>query len=269
MNYQERVIAYIDILGFRDKIQNTIDKGSGEENELETNKINNLFENVLELKNKYKYIDNNVNNRMVSHFSDSVVVSYPMEEEAEIFHIFSDILFFGVSILQDGYLIRGAITSGKLHHSENKLYGPAMLSAYNMERKMAFYPRIIFENKIIEIIKKNQSKLGQLKVLNNLIQKDIDGLYYLDYFRSMCFVGANEGLLEILKAFKDRINELEKKIENNDSIKSKYLWLKEKYNIALNKIKSKNINEKIIIECPELYDFLINEGNINEEVTQC
>jgi len=268
MNYQKRIIAYMDILGFSDKVLSTIDKDTGEEIVQKTNKINSLFENVKELKRKYKRTDNDVSSKRVSHFSDTVVISYLLEEEAGILHILINILSFCVSVLQNGYLIRGAITCGNLHHFENELYGPAMLTAYDMEKKIAFYPRIVFEKKIIDIAEKYPAKwLGKAEQLNSikrLIQKDFDGLYYLDYFNSIDYFFGPYGLLTYLKAFKYRIIELQNKINNDNSIKSKYFWLKEKYNIALKRLRRKYLKEKINIEHPELYNFLINEVDINE-----
>jgi len=270
MYYQKRVLAYFDILGFSNKILNTIDKNTREEIESKTKKINNLFENVQELKNKHKHTENNIeSSRKVSHFSDSVAISYLLEEEAGIFNILTDILFFCISILQDGYLIRGAITSGELHHSDNKLFGPAIVYASDMEKKIAFYPRIVFEKKIIDIAEKYPakwpSKSVQMNALKKLIQKDFDGLYCLNYFDSIDYIfGATGGLLVYLKTFRNIIIELQEKTNNDISIKSKYLWLKEKYNEALKKFKSKYLKEKIKNECHGLYDFLINEGDFSE-----
>jgi len=270
MNYQEKIIAYIDILGFSNKVRNTVDNNTKEEIESESNNINKYFDNVLELKRKYIHSENINSSRKISHFSDSIVISYLLEEEGGIFHLLTDILFLCITVLLDGYLIRGAISSGKLHHSENKLYGPALIYAYNMEKELASYPRIVFEKNIITIaekyLEKWPSKSVQLKAINKLIEKDFDGLYYLNYFSSIEYIfGATNGLLVYLKAFKYKILDLKKNIEYDNSIKSKYLWLKEKYNIALKNLKKKYLKEKIKIECSKLYEFLFNEIEINEE----
>jgi len=274
MNYQERIVAYIDILGFSEKIRNTIKKNTKEEIESETNKINNFFENIFETKRNKFQINNIESSRMISNFSDSVVISYLLEEDDGIFHLFTDILFLCITVLLDGYLIRGAISSGKLHHSENnesiiKLYGPAMLSAYDMGENIAFYPRIIFEKEIFDIAEKYSTKCSKktekFKDLNNLIKKDFDGLYYINYFSSIDYIfGANDGQLVYLKAFKDKLIDLQKEI-NNNSVKSKYLWLKEKYNIAIKNLKRKYLNDNKIIECQKLYEYLFNEREINDE----
>ena len=159
MRYEKRILAFIDILGFSEEIKNSVDKNTGKEIEPKTEKIDKLFEKVLAIdKKEYKFIEDNVKSKKVSHFSDSVTISYLLEEEAGIFHILSDILYFCISIFHDGYLIRGAITYGDLHHSESKLYGPAMLAAYDMEKKLAFYPRVVFENKIMDIAKEYPAK---------------------------------------------------------------------------------------------------------------
>jgi len=266
MRYEKRILAFVDILAFSEEIKSTIDKNTGEEIELKTEKINQLFEKVLAI-NKKKYFQDNVKSKKLSHFSDSVAISYLLGEEAGILHVLFDIMYFCISAFQDGFLIRGAITYGDLHHSDNKLYGPAMLTAYDMEKKLAFYPRVVFEKKIMDIVNENlvkwPSKFDQLVILKKIIEKDFDGLYYLNYFNSIDFIfGATEGFLVFFKLFREKIIEMQKKIENDNSIKSKYLWLREKYYIALKNSTRKYLKPKIKLEFPKLYNFLKDEADI-------
>jgi hypothetical protein len=49
-----------------------------------------------------------------------------------------------------GYTIRGAVTSGKLFHEGSIIiFGPALVRAYELERHMAVYPRIIIDPRLI------------------------------------------------------------------------------------------------------------------------
>jgi len=161
MIYEERVLAYIDILGFSDAINNTIEKNT--EKETETEKINNLFDDVLKLKEIYFLADKKISSKIVSHFSDSIAISYLKNEEEGIFHILVNILISSLAILQKGFLIRGAITCGKLYHTEEKLFGPAMITAVDMEKNIAIYPRIVFDKEIISIAEKYPAKYPSKK----------------------------------------------------------------------------------------------------------
>jgi len=269
MMYKERVLAYFDILGFSDRINNTIKNNT--EKETKTKEINNLFDDVLKIKEKYRLDDNHFSSKVVSYFSDSIAISYLKNEEAGIFHILVNILSSSLAILQKGLLIRGAITCGKLYHTEEKLFGPAMITAVGMEEKLAIYPRIIFDNEIINIAEKYPaeypSKNKQSKTIKNMILKDFDGLYYLNYFDTINFiVGPNNGILIYFKPFRKIIIELQKKAKVNIGIKSKYLWLKEKYNNLLMKYKKKYINENTKNKFPELYNYLIKINEIDDNV---
>jgi hypothetical protein len=44
--------------------------------------------------------------------------------------------------LQYGFLTRGGIAVGQLHHRQNVVFGPALVEAVNLERE-AIYPRLI------------------------------------------------------------------------------------------------------------------------------
>jgi len=261
LRYEERIFAFIDILGFKEKIINTTHEDTGVEKETETDEIDKLYDNVFKLKNElFGNTDNFVINREVGYFSDSIAISYLLKEEAGILHVLAGITLFFISILHDGYLIRGAITYGKLHHSGNKLFGPAMLTAYDMERKLAFYPRIVIEKNIIDIAEKYSAYSN---VLRKIVKKDFDGLYYLDYFGAIDHIfGGSQGFLSYFQSYKRSMDKLHQKIEKDLSIKSKYLWLKEKYNAALRKSKKIYYNEKTKIECFDLFEFLENEIEI-------
>jgi hypothetical protein len=176
--YQDRVLAYIDILGFSETIKSTIDE-NGVENEAETEKISALLEAL-------QAPGIQINDKVASQFSDTIVISYPMETEAGVIRIIFDILFKCVAVLRKGCLLRGAVVCGKLYHKDSQIFGPALVKAYNMENKLAIYPRIILDDNIRKIAErypdKNFSPKYQIKIREAKIVKDFDGVYFLDYF---------------------------------------------------------------------------------------
>jgi hypothetical protein len=44
-----------------------------------------------------------------------------------------------------GFWIRGAVTVGLIHHDEHIVFGPALNRAYELESKVAIYPRILID----------------------------------------------------------------------------------------------------------------------------
>ena len=261
MMYQDRVLAYIDILGFSAKIKNTMK--NDKKDETKTENIYNLFRDAQYLIDKrYSYSANGESTKVANHYSDSIVISYSFTEKAGIFHLLADILFLCVAALQKGFLFRGAIVCNKLCHEKNIIFGPALVNAVEMEKSLAIYPRIILDEEIIDIAKKYlaewPSKDEQIKVINKLISKDFDGLYYINYFDAINYVvGENAGVLLYFKALRNIVENLEKCQKDNMSLKSKYLWIKEKYNRTLKELQKKYCKDNVKIDSPDLYNYLL------------
>jgi hypothetical protein len=262
--YEDRVLAFIDILGFSTPVTDTVKEEV--ENEQKTKNIFNLLEGVQEhIKSKGISFDGAFNNsKIVNQFSDSIIISYLKTEKSGIFFILLDILFLCASVLQKGFLLRGAIVCGKLYHTETKIFGPALVKAYEMERELAIYPRIIFDEKILKIAKnyprEGYKKNMEFKKIEEMIIKDFDGLFYINYLdlAKPNFIDTDGMIPEYLESLRKIIESIEN--EEDISIKQKYLWLKEKYNILLTEYKKRYNNDKTKIKFPNLYEYIKNIG---------
>jgi hypothetical protein len=258
--YEDRVLAFIDILGISNAIDDSMN--GNVENVSGTKKINDLFDNIqkqLDVRNptneEYK------KSRVVNFFSDTIIISYLVTEKSAIFYILADILFLCCETFRKDFLFRGAIVCDKLYHEKEKIFGPALVKAYKMEKELAIYPRIILDDSIINILKRydiRQRKLNEeLKTIYKLILKDFDGLYFLNYFDAINIVVEDEnGILIYFEALRKVIINLERKINGSLGIKSKFLWLKEKYNLILEKYKKKYCSDGAKIKSPKLYGYL-------------
>lgn len=79
-------------------------------------------------------------------FSDHFVFSMPASFGGRIFSAASKLI---ISLLRAGYLIRGAVVLGLLYHSDNVIFGPALLTAVEMEERESFYPRILVSDSAV------------------------------------------------------------------------------------------------------------------------
>jgi hypothetical protein len=207
--------------------------------------------------------------KIVNHYSDSIIISYSKTEEACLFHIISELIFFYATALQRNFLLRGAIICDKLYHDENIIFGPALVKAYEMEKNLAIYPRIILDKNTLingkkDIIKR-ADKPDHLKSIENLISIDFDGLYYINFFDGLNYIfGDKDSILIFFKALRQIIIDMEGSIKKDISIYSKYLWLKTNYNIILKKYKNKYCNDKHRTESPELNKYLNETKEINQ-----
>lgn len=101
-----------------------------------------------------------------------------------------------------GYLVRGGITIGKLYIDDTMVFGKALVDAYNMECKIAIYPRIVIDSKtMIEIKKYNE--------LEEFIQQDFDDMHFLNYLSiwQYCGESLSEGFEKIKRRSLHKLNE--------------------------------------------------------------
>ena len=140
MRYEDRVVCFLDILGFADHIRDTIRK-DGSDHEDHIKNIADAFEIVRYLLDIDKPEERE--GKEVTQFSDSIVISFPIDEESGVFNALLEILWVQINLVLRGMLCRGAVTKGKLIHTEKMLYGPAFINAYRLESNAALYPRVI------------------------------------------------------------------------------------------------------------------------------
>ena len=234
--YEERVLVYMDILGFTNAVKKTIECKETE-NFLEIQRIDNFLGEVrfsLSIKDLFPN-ESPIKDRVTSQFSDSVVVSYSADNYFH--HVLQDAYFLSVMALKKGFLLRGAIVYGKVIHSEEgkKLFGPAFLKAYDLERKEAKFPRIIIDESFLDKAKESYSKCpnsdDEYCGLEKMITYDFDGKPFVNYIDKL-YTGVNVGIKgerEHLMCLNDSVKKLEDAMEEDAGIKCKYLWLKEKY----------------------------------------
>lgn len=248
MNYENRVTAYIDILGFKDLLSETI----GPKGEEYPDKIDDILSayqtirEVLDLDHVETIFRKSVskNSKQITTFSDCIVISFLAKEKSEIFYTLLDIQYMIMRLVYKGILCRDAVTYGKLIHNETALFGPALVEAYILESKAALYPRVILHKNIIDLAGEansfQNSSEEEKAYVESLLEKDSDGMYYIDYFSK-----AQSELDDPEYDFPDYIEKIGSKIRKGlmgssniykSDIKVKYRWMKERYKIIISLI---------------------------------
>lgn len=112
-----------------------------------------------------------------------MVWSYPTNEVSQkeyFIFLFAVSSFFNTlqcSLFYKGIVIRGGISIGDLFIEGNKIFGPALIRAYKLEKK-AIYPRIVVDKEIFD--KKLNHKFKDF--FSQLHFKQEADFYYLNYF---------------------------------------------------------------------------------------
>jgi len=240
--YEKRLVAFIDVLGFK----NAIDKSIKDEGRIKS--ISDFFtevrddfcisqQKISKYKEESRKITNETTARRASQFSDCLVVSYRGDEESAVFHMLHTLFFVHMTALQRSMLIRGCVVRGDLIHTNELLFGPALNDAVEKEKALASYPRIVCDDSILELggmyHQQHHEPEEEQEYILSLLKKDSDGLYYINYFTGIeeeSDAGYNV-LPYHFQKLKSVITEMA--TVKSPSVYSKYLWLVERYNETL------------------------------------
>jgi hypothetical protein len=231
VNYERSLLTYIDILGFRDLISSKT-----------PNDISRFIRVVREAvePTRWKTDFPELTKEEFANFSDLSIIWTPLRRKSKFppqGEIHSQILRMvhaqSVLLFDESILIRGGITVGDVARSYGQLFGPAVVRAYDLESKVARFPRIVVGEEVLHELSTNPSlwvhdRDTDLKAVNILLRKDSDGEYFVDYLRVM------EGELEepskyssYLLWHQEFIAQGLLKYRRDASVVSKFKWLKE------------------------------------------
>lgn len=257
MTYENRVVVYIDILGFKELIDSTINNVEIV-NEQKIQYVHDTLEvirNILRIDKREQH-----QSIRITQFSDLVVISFLEDETSGVYYTITDIKFLLVELALRGIFCRGGIAYGKLIHTEKIVFGPALINAYLMESKIAHYPRIVLDDTILKIAGLNHAYHHTPEMEIDYIEKglgrDSDGFYYVDYFLSI-ISEFNDPETDIFAYFQKLYTLISDGLNaNKPTIRAKYFWLREKYNISINKIHSKNFLDGLTDDLDIRADYL-------------
>lgn len=222
--YEERIVAFIDILGFANKISKS------KNDEVSLNKlckaIHSIKDYIKEAQDKLDLPDTS----NVTQFSDSVVISLKMEDSYQMLSIFQLLKKIQVNLIRENILLRGGIVKGQLIHTNDILLGPGLVNAYYLESKCAQYPRIVIDPKVLWQFARLKGDKNSLRIKDYGHHKtfiaDEDGTSYIDYFNDLSeyLIYDNDELY-----FRDICELIRTNIDSDDiSTRIKYLWMREK-----------------------------------------
>jgi len=183
MDYEDRLIIYIDILGFSDFVNYTSQtKINTSEKIKKIDKLLSMIKNFFSDEHEVLRLSKT---RQATSFSDLIVISISLEDidymDSEIY----DVFYLLLNATIRGFLLRGAIAYGKIIHTKDVIFGPGLIDVYNKERTIAKYPRIIIDDVVVADLKDLPQKSKNAKNCDHIISRDIDGIYYIDFLKSV------------------------------------------------------------------------------------
>lgn len=238
MNYYEiNVIAFLDILGFKNLI-NTED----------FDKIREVFQSIISDKDagtalfratggdaSLEQYNEVLEVTKIHVMSDSIIVAAPYKYN-EALAVVIDICCCIQETLYEfdnPIFLRGAITRGNFFLDNNIIFGKGLVDAYVAQENYAICPRIIISPEIVEdMIASVENDYKGLPI-------DKDGYYYIDTLERYIHCDTKEELANCERYLKMQ-NCVQEKLRGyaDSRIREKYIWLQKelgriKRNLAL------------------------------------
>lgn len=236
MAYEKKIVAFIDVLGFKEK---TDISDPDQKNEVHINLLN-IKSFIDDLNNFYNEM--NPEYRIKSYrFSDSCMFSAPPEALENLLDILHRMQLFFAS---KDFFLRGAVTYDYIYDDDNFFYGKALNTAYKLESSVAVYPRIIFDKNVFNSMDdianfKSPDVVNTPTVFQDLrklyLKEDFDGNICIDLFEATPNNPQFNNILgwyahdEMLKLIFKNIKKNIKKYKEQPKLIIKYIWLLENY----------------------------------------
>jgi hypothetical protein len=247
--YQTALVVYLDILGFRELIQQSVS------DPLKVYDILSALRTVKEHTSESIQFDDDGHKPPPSifrafNFSD-LTVRATLTEPTTFIEILNWEFIYLSSIqarlaCRDGLLLRGGISHGSISvqpeefWGDDILFGPALVHSYELESKKAIYPRIIIDKELIELASKEADTFWT----QSIAEAD-DGTHFIHYLSPLAL-----GWLQPASVFNDpnvTMEQHKQTIETkltefkshpfNDRIAEKLTWLARYHNSVVDELR--------------------------------
>ncbi len=271
LTYDKRLVAFIDILGFKDIVK---------QSETDPSKIELIYSVLEYLKDwektekwnlKFVEIEESAQYKGVNNFdlrgktnttsfSDSIVVSVKIDDNVNEMAstLIANLAYIGTVLLEKGILFRGGLIIGNIIHIENgTVFGQGLIDAFMLETRSAKYPRIVLSDKLLKELNYPLERKRNRYPYHQYLDRYDDGcvgfhqlIYYqvIESWTEMTPELLTESLSKVRKVI---IGGLDSSFEKPE-VFEKFKWLKEQYNklIILNDFDfetktEENIKQKI------------------------
>jgi hypothetical protein len=170
MDFEDRIVIFIDILGFGALVEEAANNSNSDAS-VRLEKALDVIQNLGSKKSDETSLIKNVD-PSIKIFSDSVILSIA-PSPSELRNLFLELSRLFVRLMIQGVWIRGGISFGKFSRLRNKPCGPAMNSAYQIESKIAEFPRLALSASMVDFCRKNNPSILD----SAYVQRDEDGVF--------------------------------------------------------------------------------------------
>lgn len=276
--YSARLIAFIDILGFSSLVQRTSREPDLLINLLKALRtienysfrglhesgVSDVIDDIYKKRQMIKALRDHMTAELAEMtgaiFSDSIILTASCTPDG-FRNILSTIVHLTLSLLKLNVFVRGGLVRGDLYSEGSIILGPGVISAYELERDIAVYPRVVMPNYVPGIVdlfgillREAQASRANLKVIRttkSCIARDRDGTYFVDFLSRAAVEGRHKSrhvrFLEIRKIIlSNYLQHRSRDDEMGAKIKTKMIWLVDYFNATLESHPSLNVRPIVV-----------------------
>ena len=239
--YEERTVAFIDILGFSQHVKRTQEDPAF---------IERLYEALRIVQGQGRVWASQAIGEAGTSPEDVAARTAAMDFRVQVFSdclVLSQrgrvaaALIIGVSqlamaLLEIDILVRGGIAQGPMYHDAAVAFGPALIEAYQLENKCAKFPRVIVSHDVLDTARGNlvffnaRGDGTDSYFSSELLRRDTDRTCHVDFLTAAWFspemiIGSNAD--EFRRRFDRALAWAVKQYaeEKDTDVKSKFGWL--------------------------------------------
>lgn len=235
-SFDDYIIAYIDFLGVKKIMQN-------QDKNYDFLQIIQFLLNRTELVADVIHHQNSIKPFEVKIFSDNIVIAQKIEDELlgeqiiGVINIVWSLQFW--ALVQFGLFLRGGITVGELFINKDIVWGTGLIEAYNMENRLAVFPRVIVSKTVLARYNESSDKTINIEAF---VDKDLDGMWFVDYMSACVNLSV---MPQVAESLKDTVKSFS---EVDDRIKQKINWTIRYFNSHCLKHKDRIEYDKCVID---------------------
>jgi hypothetical protein len=251
-SFEDRFVAYVDILGFSDIVTRAatdtdtfeIVRDALKDVDAQVQQLEEHRRRGATLDPAAKFLTGHTPTEMTA-FSDCYLISSKVSDAMGAWSVFAAVQALGANLLVHDILTRGAVVCGRAYHHGRIAFGPAIIEAHNIERYVANYPRIIVTDDAREAIRWENENMWH----GQLLRQDNDGCSFINVLVPPLSRGVRISRpVAVGDHFLKSRSFLEKRlIESRSNLRylSKVRWLVRQFNFAAAEHGLTIINEDI------------------------
>ncbi len=190
--YENKIIAFLDILGFRQKVFQ--DRSKAVETIKHIEAALSHSEEMMKLEGP--------DSVSINLFSDCFCLSC---EHNELDRLVRELAFLQLWLAGSNIFVKGALSSGLHFESQHMIFSEGLINAYDLQIRDKF-PRILINEDIVKRMKGETCADYGDRLVEYLIVAP-DGLYFLDYLQILTQEGVMGSMDDILSGHMGNLNQ--------------------------------------------------------------